>query len=761
LIPATQRQARDVRCGQRIPDEGSRPAPGACYRYAVTAAGEGKIQGDPAPPRSSLSRVLDAGRSIGRAAGEGPRPFFLALLASSIVGAVCMSAVLTRVGHPALPLDDSFIHAQYARRLAEGSFYGYAPGEGFSTGATSPIWPLLLAPFYKLGFRGLSIVWVMWGFGTLAHAGLAVETGRIAARLAGRVAGVGAASMCLTFGAFAWFGWSGMETLLLAWVLMRAARRASALCELPAGASHCAASLRKELVLLGVLAPLVRPEGMLASILAAIALALRPCGADRPARPGVRLLAAIPLVGCLIVPTMNWLFAGHASSSTTTVKWLLSNPHYRGEALVAAILDNVDRLVTSLIDGGFWTSHFLPEGSRVPILLGLAAVVTMGLRRDPGGAAPRGQAWTAAFTLLIALGTLIPCTYLSFLWNRVRYLWPFAGVWFVGVACLARLLGDLGARLHRSLAVVTPLVCALAVGALASKLPDAVSDLAESAHAIDRQQVALGLWAAANLPADARIGVNDTGAISYFSERPTFDVVGLTTEGEARYWVAGPGSRYEHYEKLPRGRLPTHYIVYPQWMACPPVLGPALWEATVIDQSILGGDTKVVYEASDSALGSGALPALDLGALDLGDARLVDELDVSDLESEASHEYELAGGWDWENQVVTSPAPEGGREGDLIADGGRFQRAQDRFVARLPAGRPTRLVMRLAAERPADIVVSAGSREIERIALVEGGFSEHVVTLPADDVAARTVITVAARGADRFVSFHYWFYQPP
>jgi len=52
--------------------------------------------------------------------------------------------------------------------------------------------------------------------------------------------------------------------------------------------------------------------------------------------------------------------------------------------------------------------------------------------------------------------------------------------------------------------------------------------------------------------------------------------VGLTTRDEARYWVAGAASRFEHYERLHARRaaaLPTHFIVYPEWMALDAVLG--------------------------------------------------------------------------------------------------------------------------------------------------------------------------------------------
>ena len=71
------------------------------------------------------------------------------------------------------------------------------PGEGYSSGATSLAWPLLLAPLYKLGLHDLSLAWGAWALGTLAHAGVAVEAARLTAPLAGRAAALGAAAPLL------------------------------------------------------------------------------------------------------------------------------------------------------------------------------------------------------------------------------------------------------------------------------------------------------------------------------------------------------------------------------------------------------------------------------------------------------------------------------------------------------------------------------------------------------------------------------------
>jgi hypothetical protein len=659
----------------------------------------------------------------------------LALAVSAALGVVCVRAIFEQAGGPAAPLDDTFIHFQYAKHLAEGRFFSYVAGEGYSSGATSLLWPLVLAPFYKLGLRDLTLLWAAWILGTIAHAGVAVEAYRITRRLAGESAAIGSAAMCLSFGAFAWFAWSGMETMALAWILLRTARVAAAACDPERGR---APPSPREILILGLLAPLVRPEGALASLIAAAAL-LRVLSAEKPAR---RALAVVPLLGPAIVPLLNRLCTGHAASTTAQVKWLIGNPYYSLSTVLAVFAQNARVLVSNLMNGGDWTVIFLPEHSNVPILLGFVLLPISGMRRK----VPHH----AIFVALIALGSLAPCTYGSFLWNRIRYVWPFSPAWFVLACCFAREAGDLVRLLRPRLTAVTPLLAGGFAAALALRLPFAIHDLGQSAAAVLKQQVTLGRWASATLPADARVGVNDTGAIAYVSERKTFDVVGLTTEGEARYWVAGAGSRFEHYERLPRERLPTHFIVYPQWMACPPVLGKMLTEATVTEQSILGGTTMVAYEARWDLLGSGALPATPPKGL-----TLLDEVDVADLESESAHAYAIWDGWDQDDVVGVHGDPH------VIADGGRLRRARDRFLVKLPSGKPARLVMRLTSEAPLELAVLVDEREIGAAAIpADFGWIEREIELPAGS-ADRAYVTVAVRGTrHRFGAFHYWIYAP-
>jgi hypothetical protein len=297
--------------------------------------------------------------------------------------------------------------------------------------------------------------------------------------------------------------------------------------------------------------------------------------------------------------------------------------------------------------------------------------------------------------------------------------------------------------------VVTPIACGAFFGLIASKVDWVLDDVAGSASGIDRQQVALGRWAKESLPPDARIGVNDTGAIAYFGDRRTFDVVGLTTDGEARYWVAGAGSRLEHYERLRAtapGKLPTHFIVYPEWMGMEMVLGEPLHEATVTDASILGGQTMRAYTADWSKLGSGEKPWSALPG------PVVDALDVADLESEAEHGYALLGARENEEDAREAESP----MGDVVVDGGR-RRTAERFVAHLRPGAVTRVVVRLTAHPGTHASVLVDGR---RVTGFDAGddiaeWEEQSFEIPRADAGERTQLEVRYSGA--VTVYHYWF----
>lgn len=660
-------------------------------------------------------------------------------LAVALVARHAIAAVLEKVGHPAATLDDAYIHFQYARAIAELHPFRFQAGAPITSGATSALWPALLAPFWALGARDEAILWPCWALSFAALGGLAWEASLLTERLAGRVAALGAGAMTITFGGFVWCAASGMEVVPFAWAVARATRRASEWTE--ANREERSRPRAVELVGLAWVAACFRPEGAVTALFVGAALASLP--GERARRD--RALSIAAAAGAFAVPLLLWAVTGSPRSSTSVVKLLPGNPYYVGAALRAAVAANARQLVSMLLNGDVFSAEFLPHGGAPLAAAGLGAVALLGVRtRSP---------WRAAGVLLVAVTMFAPCFYVTFLWNRLRYLWPFATGWIVGLACLARVLGDLAAAVRPSWSGATGLLCGAVVGLFGSKLEWVIDDVAQSASGIDRQQVALGRWAREHLPADARIGVNDTGAIAYFGERRTFDVVGLTTKTEGPYWVAGTASRFEHYERLRATApddLPSFFIVYPEWMDMPCVLGEPLHEATVTDSTILGGRTMRVFVADWSALGSGELPWSTSEAV-------VDALDVADLESEASHSYELYGAHEREQTIMEGTSPRGA----TVVDGGRTRRVLDRFVAHLGRGALARGIVRIQGRSAARVRVLANGEPVGAFDLDDDDddWSEQAFDVPASVASERTRIELYVEGG-AVTTFHYWFVTP-
>ena len=633
-------------------------------------------------------------------------------------------------GAPAVPLDDSYIHFQFARSFAEGHPFVYSPGAVPVAGATSLLWPLLLALPHALGAHGLSLIPFAWALGFGALGLLAYETARAAEGVVSpRVAWL-AGALTLAFSANTWFAASGMEVLPLAWLLMRCARRAAEWLEGERARFW-------ELILLALLTPLMRPEGVLGSVLIAAALFFG--GAPERSSAGLTKrvgYAALCLAFPLLPPLVYLCFTGHATQTTTLVKWLPFSPYLDARSLFAQIFYNWQLFWSTLVDGQLWSAAFVPEHSKFIVWLALPALIFAGQARERNA-----RAW---LLLALGLGILLPTTYDSFLWNRLRYLWPFTGPWLIGLVALGDQIADFAQLAWRRLTALRYLL-SVAIGvALVGKFPFALYDLAESARAISAQHVELGVWAARALPKEARIGVNDTGAIAYFSGRQVFDIVGLTTSGEARYWSAGAGSRFEHYERLPRATLPSFFILYPAWFALPDLLGPCLTERTV-HATILGGETMVACSADYSKLGSGEHPSL----VEFWSLKPRDALDVADLDSEAAHHYALLPASQGDDVLLSN---------GVVLDGARLHRVRESFRLDLAPG--GRLVTRLGAEQPLTLNLRVGGRLIDRWTVSRPDFEDRALTLPADLAAGPADLEISA-DSGTFSALHYWSYDAP
>src|SRR5690242_21735758 len=148
------------------------------------------------------SRLRRAARSLA-GVRVGPLQAEHVLIAGAVVaGALWFAHTSDRVTAPGFPLDDAWIHQQFARNLARGQGFTFNPGV-HGGGSTAPLWVLLLwvpARWPDAAVTGARLLGVALA---LATAVLAVRLGRLLSggRVGGFVAGSAVAlSPHLTWG---------------------------------------------------------------------------------------------------------------------------------------------------------------------------------------------------------------------------------------------------------------------------------------------------------------------------------------------------------------------------------------------------------------------------------------------------------------------------------------------------------------------------------------------------------------------------------
>ncbi|MBW2526964.1 MAG: hypothetical protein JRI23_22470, partial [Deltaproteobacteria bacterium] len=133
-------------------------------------------------------------------------------------------ALARTAGRWPAPLDDTYIYFGFARSWALGHPMAWQPDGGYSSGCTSPLYPLLLAPAYALGFSGTRL----GAFAAVLALVCLIDLCRSMRQvLDGRPASFAAPLLVVAIPLLDWSWWSGMETALLGALLGRALWAAS------------------------------------------------------------------------------------------------------------------------------------------------------------------------------------------------------------------------------------------------------------------------------------------------------------------------------------------------------------------------------------------------------------------------------------------------------------------------------------------------------------------------------------------------------
>jgi hypothetical protein len=710
------------------------------------------------PGRGVVTRLLDGAVARWKRIDSVLYPAFAG--AAVLYTALAFYSSLHRQTHGAwsAPLDDVFIHFDYARATARGYPFQWSEGNGFSSGNTSLSYPFVLAFGYWIGFQGPSLMQWAAIVACFATLGFLIAAARLTEGHPSWVKYLIPPAV-LSLGALDWSLFSGMENafqlgvwglaLLAALALPRAAKRAGyPFAELT--------RVRRLGWLAGAASALLvvtRPESVVCVASFAIFAALSVRRAfGLTAALGALLRIGLPGAAALGLQSVaNRVFTGEWAANGAIAKLALNNPYLTNQEKWDEYFFHLDYVIDRLTEHHFADEP--PWGWLVPAVAALPLL-------------PKRTRAAAILLWTNVLGWLVLVAFNGQVrWQNERYTMS-AVAWLLvlaamGIAVLVSpALWPLRiGRPHRSVdraAFLTRVTAALALMAVywQHQLPNMRDQIwffgRASRNIRDQHLVAGGILRHLE---PQRVLVGDAGALLYASDRPGLDLVGLGgyhTLPFARAGVHGLGASLELIERMPKAERPELMAIYPSWWGdLPTLFGRRIIEVPVIGNVICGGAEKVIYRANWSALDGSPTPR----SIRPGE-QIVDELDVADLVSEASHRYTFprpAMGY-VDFHVLADPESRGH---DLF-DAGRIipEGARETARARAPRGRG-RLVVRTAIGWPAVIEVTADGRSLGRIAFKpKRGWTEASLDLPAGLAGEFELGLAAVEG--EWLDCHVW-----
>lgn len=473
------------------------------------------------------------------------------------------------------PLDDSWIHLQFARNLASGLGLSYNPGE-LVTGSTAPLWTALLALLFAL--PGDVAFWTKL-LGTGLHLAGIDATWRLAREL-GLPRSLSALAAALTL-ATSWLVWSalsGMEIplfiLLSLWGMVLHLRERS----VTSGEARPPLSL----AVLAV-AVLARPEGILLLLLAVLDRIL---SFERRPSPAVLLKGAALAACALAGPFLFYAWAGGSVLPTTYAA--------KGGGEIRHLLPDLRYLSNVL-------NLFLRPQPWMTLLAGSGAVA---LASRLGGPRDRGllpALWLFGLPLAYSLLTPGPTKMLG---NFGRYYFPLFPVLIVlGLAGLEPAVTAVASRL-RSPGVRAVLGTVGAAVLLAPTLFNFFQGerfYVQNVANVEESDVAIARWLGPRLLPEATLAVNDIGAIKYLLPNRVIDLASIATPEIGREIGRATAAGVPWSEALLAAvarRQPDYLVIFPSWfpsLAQDPRFRP-VHGISIPGNITMGGDEIVVYE---------------------------------------------------------------------------------------------------------------------------------------------------------------------
>lgn len=408
------------------------------------------------------------------------------------------------------PLDDPWIHLQFARNLHDYGSFSYYKNEMVTAGSTSPLYTLLLAAGFFFTSNEILLSYVL-GVAFLLLAGYfayKLVDLHFPTQPEGTLLSLAALVLVIAETRMVWGALSGMETTLFVCGLL----------------SVCYFYQAKRAVPLGIAGGLLiwtRPEAVI--LFGAIAVDLLYHRFWVP-RPKTRKKSEPPPL-----PSWQWLkpslfLAGGLGLLYFGFNLLLSG----------SIFPNTFAAKLKYYGGASQTNfpqqvfHFLVDGhmTLVAVLaaVGIVRILVTAARREP-------QTHLVLFLFSLALFTAF-WSKLPYLYQEGRYMMPLIPPVILlavyGLEYLTHELRLLRSRRQVRLAFQVVLIVIVSGQSVVASWRKRI-EYAETCRYISDRQVRTARWLHDHTPENAVIGTHDIGAIAFYSGRKVADMVGLVS----------------------------------------------------------------------------------------------------------------------------------------------------------------------------------------------------------------------------------------
>lgn len=651
------------------------------------------------------------------------------------------------IGPWSAPLDDVFIHFDFARQTARGHAFEWSPGSGYSSGGTSLLYPFVLVPGFWLGLGGLRLMHWAAVVACVCVFGMLLGLRRMLRPLPIATSYL-LPPVLLCIGALDWSLWSGMEVALflglwslavIAWDDLRTGAT-----DTPrwAGAAALGAA--------GFLMCATRPEGIGALFVLTVS-ALWEFRRQKPV--SLLCMAALALAPAAL------LLMGHGLANR-----LLTGDSTAAGALVKLEMHHPYLTRTEVIDA--WWFHFKYQVLRVTQyhFSDISAVGWI--------------AWLIAAYALVAPSTrrVAIVLWLSILawigivslngqvrWQNERYTMP-AVAWLLCSVTLG--LGAAFAQIRpRKLTSLLPALAGVLLSGVfmwrqVPRFREQLWFFGRASRNIYDQHVQTGRRLRDEFrPQPRRVLVGDAGAIPYVADLPALDIIGLGGFRGlpfARATRQNVAAGIELIERLKSSERPDILAIYPGWWGDFPIwFGKRIDAVPVRGNVICGGANKVLYRPRWESLDRSEQP---LG-LKPGERR-IDGVDMADLVSEKQHDHRLSNGSVGHVMMKLLPHPRLPRED--VWDAGRIAppRVRQSFtLSGLDPNRPVTLILRAAPSETTRVALEADPGITKTLELPRtDGWLEQRVDLGTPGTSVLSV-RLEAYNAE-LVLFHVWAIQP-